>query len=1160
VKLRSLHIQKLPGIQPGFELNGLGTGVNVIAGPNACGKSSLMRALGAVLYRNEQRLAPLHIEAVFDDAEGALAVARLGSELTWRRDGQVIEPPPLPEHRFLPCFTLRIEDLLETDGAADQDIAERLARELAGGYDLQSIRNNPRFQPKPARGHVSESRQLRDARQAFSQRRREQQALQAQEARLDELRRNKEAATAAQREAAAYGKALALLEARRRREAFEARLAEFPPGMERLRGDELQELDRLRSETMAQAAALEKTRRERADTEEQLCASGLAETELTEAALFDCRHQVQRLRRLETDMTRQREALAEARANRDYAREALGGGDSEHLPRLQPDSIHQVEQQLGGKRRLDAAIRQLDAELENCPAVSRATAAPETILTARLELLHWLSAPRRAKHRARWGGAAIAFAAAAAGIVAAGVAVHWAFGLLFIPLIAGMAWAYLRADSGDSERRSAQQRFMASGLSEPQRWEPNAVSACLQALDRELREAEQAAATAARRKNLLNRRSLRAQELDTAHSALAALAAEAGYDPQRLDASLERWTKLVDAYDRADRAGHAAQAALTVRGHDANELRQSLIGFLRDYAEAPENEESDADILGESLERLAARIRQRDAARQQIKSAERDAKRLTAAIDRLDERSGQIYLAANLGQGDQSALRQRLDQRKTWMQVMDTLHEARVVERERARELGDRTDLIGLVEAGDEATLQTERQRLEAQAAQREPLLQEIAGIETQIAAAGRERALEKARAQAQSAEDALRARLDEELFALAGSFLLEQVAAEHVRASQPAALSRASDWFRRFTHYQYELIFETDGTHRFAARETASDERRSLSELSSGTRMQLLLAVRVAFALEAERGRESLPLLLDEALTTADPERFQAAAKSLKTLADEGGHQIFYLTAQPDDIAYWNAEHINACYIDLAQVRRRGAAFVDPARIRLPALPDIPAPDGHSPAEYAVLLGVAPLDPWADAAAAPVFCLLRDDLKLLQHLLQAGLERLGQLRSALESEAAPVLFDEAARQRLPVRIAATETWFDAWRYGRGRPVDRQALIDSGAVSNKFIDTVCALNEKLDGSASALIERLQNGEVNRFRTDKCDALREWLLEQGYLDEREPLTKNNIERRVLATLAAGQKDSQAALREAQLLCASLYSCLYSQIRDSHLKSA
>ena len=53
------------------------------------------------------------------------------------------------------------------------------------------------------------------------------------------------------------------------------------------------------------------------------------------------------------------------------------------------------------------------------------------------------------------------------------------------------------------------------------------------------------------------------------------------------------------------------------------------------------------------------------------------------------------------------------------------------------------------------------------------------------------------------------------------------------------------------------------------------------------------------------------------------------------------------------------------------------------------------------------------------------------------------------------------------------------------------------------------------------GDARKLIAALANNEVPRWRSNKTDALRDYLEEHGYLDAREPLTKQVIHQKVVA---------------------------------------
>ena len=71
-----------------------------------------------------------------------------------------------------------------------------------------------------------------------------------------------------------------------------------------------------------------------------------------------------------------------------------------------------------------------------------------------------------------------------------------------------------------------------------------------------------------------------------------------------------------------------------------------------------------------------------------------------------------------------------------------------------------------------------------------------------------------------------------------------------------PRVFERARGHFLAFTHHGYELRLGRDAeAPRLFAVDLRTSEGRDLGELSDGTRAQLLLAARMAFAEEVERG-----------------------------------------------------------------------------------------------------------------------------------------------------------------------------------------------------------------------------------------------------------------------------------------------------------------
>ena len=242
MRLVRLTIERLPGLVGGFSLTGLSAGINLVVGPNASGKSSICRALDALLSGDPQD-GPVSLEAEFETSRGSLKVARQGSDIHWTRAGEAVEAPPLPDPRFRDCFTLRVDDLL---AAADRHdpIAARIARDLAGGFDLDQLSNDGPF--KVQASGSKEKQAFAAADRALLRARNVHRGIRERQGRLDSLLRQRDEAELAARQVAACERSLDLLAARTQLRQVDAELSEFPEGMERLTGREEAELTALR--------------------------------------------------------------------------------------------------------------------------------------------------------------------------------------------------------------------------------------------------------------------------------------------------------------------------------------------------------------------------------------------------------------------------------------------------------------------------------------------------------------------------------------------------------------------------------------------------------------------------------------------------------------------------------------------------------------------------------------------------------------------------------------------------------------------------------------------------------------------------------------------------------------------------------------------------
>ena len=376
----------------------------------------------------------------------------------------------------------------------------------------------------------------------------------------------------------------------------------------------------------------------------------------------------------------------------------------------------------------------------------------------------------------------------------------------------------------------------------------------------------------------------------------------------------------------------------------------------------------------------------------------------------------------------------------------------------------------------------------------------------------------------------------DQALFVTAGEFLIEEVEQVYEETRMPRVFERARDHFSAFTFHNYELRLEKGaGTPRLFADELRARQRRELDELSDGTRVQLLLAARIAFAEEVEQGKV-LPLFLDEALDQSDPQRFEAIVRSLGRVARDQGRQIFYLTSDPLDVdrirhALSQEDCELAAPIDLGLIRTRAASIGGPQALRVGPRPTVPAPDGLSPEDYGAALGVPAFRPALGFAQQHVFYVLWDDLALVHAFLTNGIERAGQWKTISGTPLAERLGSRSiAASEVGLRLDLLEVFCELWKQGRGLPVDFDALKDSGALSQRYLDDVVAIARELHGDAEKLLAVLgerADPRLKGFRTSSLEGLQSYLTEREYLDERPIFSENELRLHALSSPAANE---------------------------------
>lgn len=1129
MRLERLTALRLPGIGGGgFELEDLSPGVNVIVGPNGSGKTSLCRAVRALLWEDEPFRGEVRSEWAV--GEGRVALERETGTAPRLRDlGSGTSLPDLPEARFRRCFTLSVDDFL-TDSGTDEEIALEIRKELAAGFDLSAVLASERGRGARSGGALQKASALQRAR-------RDKEALAATHRRLageardqGALREELEQAKAAARATSGLRDALELAKARLAAREAAARLEAFPAGIERLHGDEAVRLEEL-------AAAIEQSERDVKGAREQaeaakevLARCGLGGPVPAED-LETLSTREQRLRALEQTLARAREGEAAAAAHLEEASRSLRRFSAHALPaELHETGWRAVEDALRELSDRRARVAALRAEIEDAGTPEEDRAEPPYHDGIRA-LARWLEGGAAAGRQARLG---LRFALCAGAVLvlagflsyAIGGGLGWLLVLLGLALLGWGGWV-LRRGAEEGDRAQWEREYAGLGLDPPEPWSVDEVTNRLARLLRE------SAAFEERRQHRASAEQKRAQlaRAEEAHAAAEAALAEC-LGERGLPLTLARLelTEVAELLlQRTHAAGELAETQarrLETGAACGRELDHAGELFARHGGTRP----ADAADLQRRRESLARREQERATAAERLEHARSSEARANEVLASWRGKRGELFRRLALEGDDEDdedveKLRRLLEALPEWRDAREAQGRAELEVSTHASRLADRAELLEL--SVEEAARLLEES--EALAARQEELAERIARVEAEVRRASAGHELEDALAAEQRALEALEETRRELFESAAADFLVETIAREHADLAEPDILRRAAERFGRFTSHRYRLTSPRDALEAgpgFAVRESDGGEKQ-IAELSSGTLSQLCLALRLAVAESVERD-EPLPVFLDEALTNSDPVRFREVVLSLAELAREG-RQLFFLTADPDDarrleeiLGEPGGDAVPCRRYDLALLRgEKGAA----ESLEHTPLPEVPAPrPAEDAASYGERLLVPAIDPFAGVDALHTFYLLSDDLAALHAILAERVETVGQVALLLESHPRPV-WDEAQRARFTARRTVAAAWLEAYRIGRSPRVLPEVLREGPAGRTKYFDALAEICEEVEGDAARLLAALEPKErdarLKGFRNATVDLLREDLEARGLFTESEPLDEEALEGRALA---------------------------------------
>lgn len=1125
----------------GFKIEDLSDCINIIHGRNGSGKSTTARVIHELLWPGKTELERPSVSGLIREDERLWEILVEPGHREWRLNGTVESSPELGPPEIRHRYRLALEELV---GGEDQQFAKEIADASLGGFDLEAAVKSATFnKASGARNAASAAKESdSDWRKASEK----QRAIQKEESQRITLIKKAEAAKLAHERMPQLERVREFQSAQKEFAEAEARLAGFAKEIGNLLGNERDELDRLHKLRAQAAEASRKAERDIAEAQATRSETGPADSEAADHACEQLKSQLPKLQRLETAIEQEQREASQANGESAELRKRLGADlDEDQLDRLSsvqfPEVSNFARQVIGfmaEQRVHEERLRTLKEPTSEVPEHTY-----EQLHAGIRSLREWLASPEDAEENTtqRLLPLILSLTAIAILSISLGLTHHpaWYLGLLAAGGIA--FWDRRQRQPKDDRppvgaRKVHEADYDRSGLGEMSEW------STVTAGDRLRELTDQALKRRAEDERLRDLAQLQAKSEqlqksgDEIEKRRRELSGKLGPEIEMSDDWLPRFIDNLTQWQQKCTAAAGHEQAVVDQQQQRNELLTQTNSILSEVGfDSVDSSEAASRAINE-LDALLGK--QREAARDEAE-AQRELARAEKLTDEATTDLESIHSRFGVNAETERQIDGWLAQKQDYQTAAADLQKSEAILNQRRRDIDD-------LPAIDDMDVDSEIEEARSLANSWEELRDEITSIQLRIdnAKAGHELtdALNQRERKLQELQEIQGSHFER----AAGTNLSEWVRIQSSQGTRPAVFNRARELFRKFTNNRLQLdMDDRSNPPKFIARrsETSADP---VENLSVGERMQLLIAVRLAFIELNETIK--LPLLLDEVLGTSDDERAAAIIDTIITIAREG-RQVFYFTAQLDEVGKWvtrlNETSTSHQIFDLDHVRNHSTT---PAR-PIPASPvqfmPPPRPTGDTHAEYGRKLRITYFDPWDESSVSLHLWHVIEDVPLLYKMLRKQVTSWWQLKQMPESDREKLFPGSGeAIGRAQAAAKAIESACRTWRIGRGKPVTRQDLYNSKVITDHFMNDVVKLAESVDGRAEDIIDGLNNRLVRGWHKSKSHELNSYFHAHSHLVESRPQTRTDVHRRVRAALSEELKQNLVTEEKLDLIINTL----------------
>ena len=1118
--LKELSIQKMPGFPKGLETyKKLAPHINIIAGPNASGKSSTARIIQQMIWRNQTN--GIQAESSIEVDKESWEIKIDSGNIILQRDGKDDEFVGLPAVEESSRYMLALHDLVKED---DDELARQIVRESVGGYDLEKAQENLGYTDVIKNRGTSEFKNYESAEKKYKGIQQKQKELKHEEERLVKLYKTKALAEEAYRLHGLYEIVDQYLQAKLKLDQLSEEYERFPKVLDKATGEEYSDIIELEKDIEATEDAIKIAKNELINNEDTLSKLNLSNSGVNKKVLNELEERVEHLTKLEREIQDAKNKIAGFNVKEYEALKSIDKNlDSSEWKNIDLEEVSglnefllSAHQTISEKQFLETGINELKKE-EN-----EKTPKSELLNEGIRSLSYWLQEQGSNTGLSKlWLGVL-----SVTGILTVITTYFFGWpgllGIVVIILLTIYAYGTRRPNQSNLRDRD----YNKTGLKSPEVWNTAGVSGKLKELLETLQEAKWQEKIKQKIATHNNGLDALQERLNQIHQTRDEWLKKIKTVPNLPENNLKNYSELYWFLIHVKEWGKnnaEAEALNGTKGQLSKALAETLKRINQLFIESKAEEATDGTTAKVILKKLKEDEGIRQDAVAEIDHQEKHILEKNEQKNRVVQKMQSIYNKLKTEYGKKEEIWQFTEQLEDYKKVKEDYQVAE-------RLLSEKQNLIknhSLFESNKEDIetisldqAQSKKKRFENEANELEGINREITEIETNINNTKKGHDLEDALTKWEEALNDLEQLYENNLSSITGKLIIDQLKKETREQNRPKVFKRANEIFNRITNGRYELKLEERDEPSFKAFDTVLKFGQNLSELSTGTRIQLLLSVRLAF-IETQEPSIKLPILADELLANSDDIRAKAIIEALVEISKQG-RQVFYFTAQTDEVAKWKKyldaiQNISYEIIELTGRQNETIKYntndVDFSSLGL--LQNNPAPGDKSHEEYGKSLQVPSFNLLTDEAEQLHLWYLVEDNDLLCKCFLKGIKFWGQLESFIKYNGKIEELDEETMISIEAKLKFLRRFQELYRRGRSRPIDREILEQAGAVSHNFIEEVAAKLKELDGNPQELIESLKNGDVSGFRSNKTEELEQYLISEGYIDNKEALGKDAI---------------------------------------------